>query len=145
MSSIYENKLRVRACGVLVEEDRLLLVKLHSPVSDSLVWTPPGGGVQFGESIFETVEREFLEETSLKVKAEKIVHINELIQKPFHAIEIYVSVKRLSGEMKLGNDPEHDENHQILSDVGFFDRYEVQEMNIKPEYFKEEFWGGLGK
>ena len=37
----------------------------------------PGGGLEPGETIDEGVEREFFEETGLKVKAKKMVYVPE--------------------------------------------------------------------
>lgn len=51
-------------CFILDEEDRVLLQ--HR--SDDNLWSPPGGAVELGESVEETVKREVFEETALKVQ-----------------------------------------------------------------------------
>ena len=134
--SIYAGKLRVRVAGLLVEHGKLLLVKLRSPVSDSEIWTPPGGGIEFGESIEDALKREFLEETGLKVDVGELLHINELIKHPFHAIELYFEVKNRSGELKLGHDPEHNDN-QLLKEIRFFERREITDIPLEPGALKK--------
>ncbi|MDR9415824.1 MAG: NUDIX hydrolase, partial [Gracilimonas sp.] len=103
-------RLRVRSCGLLVEKKKLLLIELHSPVTDTWVWLPPGGEVEFGESLEEAVKREFMEETGLYVSVEQKFEINQIIKPPIHAIEVYFLVKRIGGNLALGEDPELDDD-----------------------------------
>jgi 8-oxo-dGTP pyrophosphatase MutT (NUDIX family) len=51
--------------GYLVHDNKVLLV-LHNTFKK---WTPPGGHTEPSETLVETAEREFLEETGLKVEA----------------------------------------------------------------------------
>jgi 8-oxo-dGTP pyrophosphatase MutT (NUDIX family) len=44
---------------------RILLLRWHDPVDDSLVWEPPGGGVEPGETFLAAARRELAEETGL--------------------------------------------------------------------------------
>jgi len=139
----HKNKVRVRACGLLIEEDSLLLVELYSPVSNELIWTAPGGGVEFGESLEETVTREFKEETGIKVKTLKLIHINELINGDFHAIEFYYLVEKISGTLKLGVDPEYKSGEQILKNIAYLKKEEIQKLNVSPKYLKDDLWKDL--
>ncbi|GIG69157.1 NUDIX domain-containing protein [Phytomonospora endophytica] len=54
---------RVRAGAVVVRDGRMLLVAL--PTEQGLVYEIPGGGVEDGETLEETVRRELAEETGL--------------------------------------------------------------------------------
>lgn len=137
---MYGSKLRVRASGILVEGEKMLLIQLRSPVSKNLVWIPPGGGVEFGESIKNTVQREFLEETGLVVSVHNLLFINELIEPPFHALEFFFRVERISGELKLGEDPEHSVDEQILKDLQFIKRSAFQDLGINSNLLSNIFW-----
>lgn len=137
-NSIYSNKLRVRVLGLLKKDEKLLLVKLYSPVTKQDIWTPPGGGVEFGESLHEALKREFKEETGLVVEVKDLVRINELIESPFHAIEFYFQVEKVSGKLVLGYDPEHENGAQILKEIGFFNISELLKMEVKPEFIKHD-------
>ncbi|MTI89146.1 MAG: NUDIX hydrolase [Balneolaceae bacterium] len=136
----YSDRLRVRACGILNKGGEVLLVQLHSPVTDSLIWTPPGGGVEPGESLKQTVQREFKEETGLSVQVGDVLHINELIESPFHAVEFYFEVQKESGELRKGMDPEHADAHQLIQSVAFMGRRAIQKKNVVPSFLKEEYW-----
>lgn len=113
----YHHKVRVRVCGLLIEDDSILLAQIDSPVTGSLVWMPPGGGLKFGESIEDCLRREFLEETGLAIEINTLQFINELIEPPFHAVELYYSVEKSGGQKKTGRDPEHSADGQILRDI----------------------------
>lgn len=138
--SIYSGKLRIRVSGLLVKDGKLLLARLRSPISNKDIWTPPGGGVEFGEPIKTALQREFEEETSLKIRIGALAHINELIEGPFHAIEFFFWVEEIGGELKLGEDPEHDLESQLLKELEFVKLTEVRNREIKPDFLKMKFW-----
>ena len=114
---LYRNKVRVRVSGILVQSSSILLVKVHSPVTNELVWMPPGGGLEFGESLEECLEREFLEETGARIKVGEFLFLNELIDDPYHAVELYYKVRQTGGKIMLGTDPEHDSHSQLLEAI----------------------------
>lgn len=132
----YENKLRVRVCGLMIEEGKLLLVELKSPLTNSWIWMPPGGGVEFGETLEEALTREFLEETGISISVGERIHINEIVEPPIHAIEFYFLVSRVGGELNLGKDPEENESGQILRDIRFFTQREIRNIPVMPELLK---------
>ncbi|MFD6415880.1 NUDIX domain-containing protein [Streptomyces sp. NPDC060194] len=45
--------------------DRVLLMRWRDPVGGKLIWEPPGGGVEAGESLLVAARRELVEETGL--------------------------------------------------------------------------------
>ena len=119
----YGNQLRIRVCGICVKDDRVLLIN-HAGMNESgEFWSPPGGGLQFGETIEECLKREFLEETNTIISVGKFLKINEFVKHPLHAIELFYEVKILSGETKVGFDPEMEE--QIIKDVKWLSFAEV--------------------
>ena len=46
-------------------DGRVLLLRWRDPVDDVLIWEPPGGGVEPGESFLAAARRELAEETGL--------------------------------------------------------------------------------
>lgn len=132
----YRNRVRIRVNGLLVENNRVLLAQIHSPVTDELIWTPPGGGLEFGETLEACLEREFLEETGLEVTVQDLRFVNELLKPPFHAIGFYFDATRRGGILKQGSDPEHGEANQLLKDVQWIDLDNLDPINLAPPELK---------
>ncbi|RAV98773.1 NUDIX domain-containing protein [Pseudochryseolinea flava] len=106
IDKIYGNKVRIRACGLLINEGKMLMVN-HSGIKNGNFWAPPGGGVDFGFSIEETLKKEFLEETGLTINVGSFAFGVEFIQPPLHAVELFYNVSVKSGSIGVGHDPEY--------------------------------------
>jgi len=133
LTEIYGNKIRVRVCGIVINEDSILLVN-HSGINKSgSWWAPPGGGVEFGESLEEALIREFEEETGLLIEVKKQLFISEYIKDSLHAVEVFFLVKVRSGELIKGNDPELTADKQHIVGVKYvtFDELLLIEENAK--------------
>jgi|SRR5688572_31791744 len=124
IAKIYGNRLRVRVCGLCWDGDRILLVN-HSLVSGSNLWLPPGGGLEYGETVEKALKREFSEETGLEVGQLNFAFGCEFVKKPLHALELFFNVVKIGGTLKTGYDPEL----QIIQDVRFFSESEVCELS----------------
>ena len=129
----YGNRIRIRVCGIAIENNSILLVN-HSGISESgSWWAPPGGGVQLGESLTEALIREFKEETGLVIDVTEQLFVSEYIKDSLHAIEIFFQVKVMSGKLIRGVDPELSSDKQRIVDVKYvtFDELVLIEENAK--------------
>jgi 8-oxo-dGTP pyrophosphatase MutT (NUDIX family) len=80
--------------------------------SDNGQWCLPGGRVDAGESVAESIEREVLEETGLRVRVRRLTGVysdpDQLIVYPdgnrVHMIVLTFLVERLAGEIGLSNE-----------------------------------------
>ncbi|MEM7299302.1 MAG: NUDIX hydrolase, partial [Bacteroidota bacterium] len=115
----FTNRVRVRVCGLLIQEGKVLLLKHDTIGSSGYLWSPPGGGVEFGESAHETLIKEFKEETNLTIEVGEYLFTNEFIGTKHHAIELFFHVHLVSGDLKLGFDPELPLDKQILTEARF--------------------------
>lgn len=119
---------RVRVAGILIEDDRILLIE-HTK-NNKKYWLVPGGGVDWGESAAEALIREFKEETSLDIEVEKFLFISETIapDKQKHVINLYFKIKKAedsSNIMKLGEE-------KILTDLRFIPEDEIKNIKLYP-------------
>jgi 8-oxo-dGTP diphosphatase len=105
ISKVYGKRLRVRVCGLLQQEGRLLMVN-HALSGRGAWWAPPGGGVEFGEPLEDALRREFLEETKLQITVGQFAFGCEFLHDPLHAIELFYWVSRIDGTLTTGQDPE---------------------------------------
>ncbi|MDR8389796.1 NUDIX hydrolase [Aliifodinibius sp. S!AR15-10] len=137
--STYRERLRIRVNGLLIDDEAMLMVKLRSPVTDSGIWMPPGGGLKYGETMEACLAREFREETGLRIEVGALRHINEFLNPPFHAVEFYFEVTAAGGELALGNDPEHTSDSQLLQKLKFIELEEFSSYPIMPEYLYTQF------
>ena len=125
----YGGKIRVRVCGICIQNDTILLLK-HEGIGESgFKWIPPGGGVEFGETMQEALKREFLEETNLTIEVGQLVAINEFIDEPLHAIEFFFLVNTSNFDAILGHDPET--QTQILTDLQWLSYEQIQALPKK--------------
>ena len=124
----FSGKVRVRACGILVKDGKILLLRHRSIGPRGYLWSPPGGGVLFGQSLHETLRREFLEETNLIVDVGEYLFTNEHIDNQHHAIELFFTVKHCSGRLKLGIDPELNPSDQILTEAKFLSYQDIEQI-----------------
>ena len=128
VEELYGNRVRVRVSGICIKDNKILLVNHSLYGSGTSFWNPPGGGVQFGEKAIDALKREFKEETGLKVEAGEMLFMNEFIQPPLHAIEIFFQIFSQEGVVETGADSEFSENDQIIREVKFMDIKEVNEL-----------------
>lgn len=125
VAKVYGNKVRVRACGLCWKDHSLLLVN-HRGITSTNFWAPPGGGVEFGESINETLKKEFKEETGIDIEPGAFLFGCEFIEKPIHSIELFYAVDFVGGEVKTGFDPEV----QIIQDVRFKSAEDIRHLPV---------------
>lgn len=118
---------RVRVAGILIEEDKILLIE-HKK-NDKKYWLIPGGGVDWGESTSEALVREYKEETNLDIEIERFLFISEAIapDKEKHVINLYFQIKKLDNcsEIKLGNE-------ENLSNLKFVSKEEIENIKLYP-------------
>jgi 8-oxo-dGTP diphosphatase len=125
VKEVFGNKVRIRVCGLCYKDDAILLIQ-HN-IDGQTLWAPPGGGVEFGESIETTLIREFKEETSLDVKPGHFLFFNEFINPPLHAIELFYKINYYAGDLAIGSDPELTE-HNIITNIGFFNHHQISQL-----------------
>jgi 8-oxo-dGTP diphosphatase len=95
----------VRAYGILVHEESVLLVRSSSPQIVPPLWWLPGGGINFGESPEETLLREFEEETGLAIKDPDLLHVaSDVRRRPngdrIHTVRVLYTVSLDGGVLR---------------------------------------------
>jgi 8-oxo-dGTP diphosphatase len=125
----FGDRLRIRVCGLCVEEGRILLVNHHSLNNSGDFWSPPGGGMDYASSAEENLKREFKEETGIDIVIDRFLFVHEYLRPPLHAIEMFFRVQRLAGEVEVGYDPEMDDQEQIIKDAKFIHFNQVKKMD----------------
>jgi 8-oxo-dGTP diphosphatase len=114
----FGNQLRTRVNGILIENNKILMVK-HQMGNGRILWSVPGGGMNFGSTANDNLKREFLEETNLEIEVGRYLFVHEYLNPPLHAMEHFFEVKRINGNVELGKDPELSSVNQILLEISW--------------------------
>ena len=120
------NSLVPAASAVVVNKEGKILLHRRS---DSNTWSLPGGAMEIGESISETVKREVKEETGLDVEPEYLIGI---YSNPEHVIaysngevrqefSICFSCKIVGGSLKVSEES---------FELAFFTPQEIEQLNM---------------
>lgn len=131
-------KQKVGVSGFLVSDGKTLIVKRS--YGDSFLpgfWELAGGGLELGENPYTAVEREYLEETNLKVKAIS----------PFHTFsDLYPERKSAYVEidfmLELDDDLKNLRLSHEHSDFKWISQAEVESYKIT-EFIKEVIYRGF--
>jgi len=121
----YGNKIRIRVCGLCIQEEKVLLIKHKGLGKKGILWAPPGGGIEFTETAETSLIREFREETGLDIEVKKFLFAYEFIEPPLHTIELFFEVIQKGGSLMRGHDPEMTNKNQILDEVKFYPISEI--------------------
>jgi 8-oxo-dGTP diphosphatase len=122
---------RERACGVVVTEGSILLVRHVHDERD--YWTLPGGGIEQGETAYEAAKREVLEETSIDTEPIRMLFTYEDETAKSHGILMAAPPGLV--EPKIGDDPEQSHippSERMLRDVAWHPLDSVSEHFPEP-------------
>lgn len=132
-------KPRLATRGLLLLDDRLLLVNAWPEDKGADLWCAPGGGVEAGQSLPDNLIREFHEETGLTVSVGAPCLINEFHDPrgSFHQVDIYFHVQLVAGQLSdTWRDPEG-----VVTERRLVTRTELSELRVKPDSLADAAWG----
>ena len=95
------NRPKVGVAVMIINDSKILLGKRKNAHGQG-AWAPPGGHLEFGETLEECAQRELLEETGLIAESiKKLWFTNDIhLQENKHYITIFMVVDKFSGEVK---------------------------------------------
>ena len=122
--------MRLRVAGVLIKDNKLLLVQHEK--EGKTYWLLPGGGVRLGEPLYDSLVREFHEELNLRISVRDLFFVIEtvssqndhILQPTFH-----VTAENID-EIQLGSD-------KRVVDYDFFRQDTINDVKLYPD-MKEE-------
>jgi ADP-ribose pyrophosphatase YjhB (NUDIX family) len=129
---------RLAVRGVLLHEDRLLLVNAY-PDGRSDLWCAPGGGVEAGASLPDNLTREIHEETGLRVDVGAPCLVNEFHDpvRGFHQIDVFFRCRLAGGTLA----PDWRDPENVVTERRFFARPELARIRLKPDSLPAVAWG----
>ncbi len=132
MESLFRNKsLRVRVAALIKDKKGKILL-VQQTKKNSSYWLLPGGGIEFGETAEEALQRELKEELSLQVVQSEFLLLNESIDplKKKHLVQLVfqTKVKELV--------PTLSPKEKAISGFGYFTPKEILDMDLRPNIKK---------
>ena len=137
-------RVRVRVGALVFDEPAaptaVLLAEHAGLWSAEPFWTPPGGGVEFGEGLSEALVREVREETGVDVEVGPVRYALDFVRLPLHAVSFYLSCRAdrpALAAARLGTDPELSADDQILRRLRLVPFDELDQITLYPEPFAD--------
>jgi 8-oxo-dGTP pyrophosphatase MutT (NUDIX family) len=90
---------KISARGIIIKNDKVLLI--YREKAGDKYYSIPGGKIEVGEKLEETVVREVLEETSINVKPLK--YLGVFVGNDTHFEQHLFQCEYINGEPKLGD------------------------------------------
>ncbi len=128
---------RLAVRGLLLIDDRLLLVNAWGGGRSDLLCAP-GGGVEMHASLHDNLIREFHEETGLIVAVGAPCLVNEFHapDREFHQVDVYFRVSLVSGDLTdTWIDPEG-----IVTERHLIARADMPRYRYKPDSLPDVAW-----
>jgi len=115
LHSVNANKLifRPSVYGLLIDRRRILLLNQKSG------YDFPGGGMEIFETIDQTLQREFWEETGIKIKKTRLIDCassffySDYLKQYFNAILIYYLCKKIGGRLSRNNFDDREKKYAL--------------------------------
>lgn len=95
--------MRVRVTGIVIEDDRILL--LNQSADGQRDWSLPGGKLEDGETLSEALTRELKEETGLDIEPGRLLYVCDHL--PAQVVHMTFEARRVGGtigDIKAGVD-----------------------------------------
>jgi ADP-ribose pyrophosphatase YjhB (NUDIX family) len=133
-------KSRIRGAAVIVHENQIAFARHSDSHRDLVWWSPPGGAVEGEETILVSAEREALEETSLRVIAERPIYAQELIdhRRNSRTLELFILGRLAEGVSPADIQPDNE-----IDEARFLTEADAATELILPEVFRQVVWQDL--
>ena len=142
-------KHRIRAAGIIIKGNKILLVRHVDPKTQYEWWVPPGGGLEdVDSSIIDCLIRETYEETGYHVEVDsKLIFLREFmdIENSTLNIELFFNASVKSGELTIKNIQGNGPDEYFIKEVKWLSLLEIQDIDVFPEELKDNFGIGMKK
>ena len=129
---------RLAVSGIIMHQERLLLVNAW-PAGKSDLMCAPGGGVERGSALTDNLVREVYEETGLHIAVDAPCLVNEFHDPSgsFHQVDVYFYCTLLSAPTL---DHGWEDIDAIVTDRRWVTRAQMEELRVKPDSLAAVAW-----
>jgi len=93
-----EREHRISAGAIIIQGDKILLVRYNNTDGTSFL-AGPGGGVLSNEGIYQAVVREVKEETGLEVSPYRVLFVEDLLSRRYRIVKIWLLCNVIGGQL----------------------------------------------
>ena len=133
-----EREHRISAGAIVIQEDRILLVRYNSTDGKSYL-VGPGGGVLGNEGIHQAVVREVREETGLEVNPQKVLFVEDLLSRRHRIVKIWFLCNLIGGQLTNAQGALEED----ITDVAWYGKDELLNEVVYPPSLLSYDWGAF--
>ena len=132
---------------VVIVDDGKKVLMVRQEHEGRNIWMVPGGAIEGRENAEQAAVREVREETGLDVSVIRLLwHVEEVSEKRGQRFVNFFLAEVKGGAPALGTDPELEDGGQVLREIRFMSREEMEKLEILyPEWLKTELWDVISK
>ncbi len=132
MNSLPNQRFHIGVYGILINDNKVLLIKKSRGAYKGM-FDLPGGGIEFGEKVEEALKREFIEETGVVLKGYNFISHNEYFcdylnesneSRELHHLGLYYNVSASFDKIKTDADGQDYLGAQFI-DIKDLDKIEI--------------------
>src|SRR4030043_1900994 len=122
-----EREHRISAGAIVIQEDKILLVRYKNSYGKSFL-VGPGGGVLNNEGINQAIIREVREETGLEVSPVKILLVQDLLSRRHRITKIWFLCNLVGGQLEKTQNA----TEEGIIEVGWYRRDQLNDEVVYP-------------
>lgn len=126
---------RIDAGGIIIQDNRILLVRYKDLQGQSYL-VGPGGGVEDDESTIQALVREVEEETGLEVSPGRVLFIEDLVSRKYRFAKIWFLCEPVGGQL-MNTQGAIDEG---IIEVGWYRKEDLKSETVYPPPIMDTDW-----
>ncbi len=131
---------RISAAGIVLHDNRILLVRYNIPDGSSIL-VGPGGGVEIEEDMQQALVREVLEETGLEVKPGKMLFVEDLLSQKYRMIKIWFLCSVVGGQLSKTQEA----SIEGIVDVNWYSKDQLKNEVVYPSVILNSDWAAFNE
>jgi 8-oxo-dGTP diphosphatase len=135
-----EREHRISAGAIVIQEDKILLVRYVNSSGKSFL-VGPGGGVLNDEGTNQALIREVREETGLEVSPSRVLFVEDLLSQRYRMVKIWFLCNATGGQL-ANTQGAKDEG---IIEVGWYRRVQLNNEVVYPTVLLSHKWGAFFK